>query len=529
METKPTVREATLALLRSLRITTVFGNPGSTELGLLRDWPEDFRYILALNEASAVAMADGYAQASGRPALASLHSAGGLGHALGSVMTAWWNQTPVVIIAGQQTRALLPLMPYLHDLEAAQFPRPYVKWSAEPARAEDVPAAIARACYTAIQRPCGPTFVSVPADDWEAPTDPLEPREVATEFAPDPDALARVAAALDASRRPALVVGPGVDRDGAWDLAIELACRTRAAVWVSPYSSRCSFPEDHPLFAGFLPAARQPLCRKLDGHDVIVVLGAPVFTFHIHTEGPVIPPGARLFQLVDDPAAAAWAPAGASVLCTMRLGLAHLVERVAASARPTPPGLRRPPAPAAADPITAAFVLHAVGAAMPGDAIIVDEVPSHRPLLHDYLPIRSSGGFYAGASGSLGWGLPAAAGISLAQPGRRVICVVGDGSAQYAIQGLWTAAQHHMPITFVIFNNGGYAALDAFSALTGAKSHPSFQLPGIDVGVIAAGYGCAARRVEWAAELGPALEASFQAAGPTLLDIPIKDSAPSLF
>lgn len=529
MEAKPRVRQAAFALLRSLEMTTVFGNPGSTELPFLSDWPEDFRYILGLNEASVVAMADGYAQATGRAALVSLHSAGGLGHSLASVMTAYQNQTPLVILAGQQTRALLPLMPYLHNRDATEFPRPYVKWSAEPARAEDVPAAIARACYTALQKPCGPTFVSVPADDWEARTDFIEPREVATEFAPEPEALARVAAALDASRSPALVVGPGVDRDGAWNLAVELACRTKAAVWVSPYSSRCSFPEDHALFAGFLPAARQPLCRKLEGHDVIVVLAAPVFTYHIHTEGPIVPPGSRLFQLTDDPAAAAWAPVGASVLCTPRLGLAALLARVGAATRPAPPALARPPAPADGDPTSAAFVLHTVGAVMPADAIIVDEVPSHRPLIHDYLPIRSSGGFFAGASGTLGWGLPAAVGVSLAQPARRVICLLGDGSAQYAIQGLWTAAQHRLSITFVILNNGGYAALDAFAAIIGAKSHPSFRLAGIDISAIAAAYGCFARGVGRAAELAPALEASFEATGPSLLDVPIEDSAASLF
>jgi benzoylformate decarboxylase len=167
---KVSVREAVFGLLRAFGMTTVFGNPGSTELRMFRDWPQDFRYVLGLQESVAVAMADGYAQARRAPALVNLHSAGGVGHALGSVFTAWRNQSPLVIIAGQQTRAMLPTDPFLGARHAPEFPRPYVKWSIEPARAEDVPAAVAQAIYTAMQRPCGPVFVSVPEDDWDALT-----------------------------------------------------------------------------------------------------------------------------------------------------------------------------------------------------------------------------------------------------------------------------------------------------------------------------------------------------------------------
>ncbi|HEU5201128.1 MAG TPA: thiamine pyrophosphate-binding protein, partial [Ktedonobacterales bacterium] len=258
-----TVRDATIALLRSLGMTTIFGNPGSTELPLFKHWPADFRYILGLQEASAVAMADGYAQATRNAAFVNLHSAIGVGHALGSIFTAFRNQTPLVISAGQQARAMLSLEPYLSAREAPAFPKPYVKWSCEPARAEDVPAALARAYYLAMQKPCGPTFVSVPVDDWEVEAEPVAPRQVSFEFAPDPNALQQVADALNQSQRPALIVGPGVDRDGAWDIAVALAERAQSAVWASPMSARASFPEDHPLFAGFLPPVRRLLVEKL--------------------------------------------------------------------------------------------------------------------------------------------------------------------------------------------------------------------------------------------------------------------------
>src|ERR1700690_1483975 len=176
--TEVTVREAVFALFRDFGLTTIFGNPGSTELPMFRDFPAQFRYVLGLQESVVVAMADGFAQAGGNAALVNLHSAIGVGHALGSIFTAYKNQTPLVITAGQQARSILPFEPFLYSEQAAQLPKPYVKWSCEPARAADVPAAIARAYYTAMQAPRGPTFVSIPVDDWERPCAPVTPRRV---------------------------------------------------------------------------------------------------------------------------------------------------------------------------------------------------------------------------------------------------------------------------------------------------------------------------------------------------------------
>jgi benzoylformate decarboxylase len=524
------VRRAVHEWLRRRGMSIVFGNPGSTELGFLEDWPADFRYVLGLSEGAVVAMADGYAQVTHSAAFVNLHSAGGLGHSLTSVLTAYWNQTPLVLVAGQQTRSLLKAMPYLYAADAAVFPRPYVKWAVEPARAADVPAALERARHVAMERPMGPVFVSVPQDDWNAEAEPIELREVATEFGPDPAMLRQVAEALNASRNPALIVGPAVDRDGAWDLMVELAERTRAAMWASPYSSRCSFPEDHRLFAGFLPPAREPLSRHLAGHDVIVVLGAPVFTYHVETAGEVVPPGARLYQLIDDPQMAAASLAGTSLLTTMRPAIAELIRHTVPATRPEPRPKERPNPPQEVEPIPTAFLFHALSRVMPPGAIVVEETATARPVMHDYLPIRMSGGFYAGASGALGWALPAAIGVALGRPGQRVVCVVGDGASHYTIQGLWTAAQHRLPITFVIFNNGGYAAMEKFGQhFGGSKTYPDFTLPGIDYLQLAAGYGVKGRRVERATDLAPAFEESFGTNVPMLLDVPIDPSVPSLF
>src|SRR6202161_2363516 len=204
--TRVTVREATFSLLRAFGLTTVFGNPGSTELPMFRDFPGDFRYVLGLQESIVVAMADGFAQARASAALMNLHSAIGVGHALGSIFTAYRNQTPLVITAGQQARSILPFEPFLYSEQAVNLPRPYVKWSCEPARAEDVPQAIARAYYTAMQPPRGPTFVSVPVDDWDRHCAALDAREVSAAVAADPALLARAAAAMTAARHPVILV-----------------------------------------------------------------------------------------------------------------------------------------------------------------------------------------------------------------------------------------------------------------------------------------------------------------------------------
>ena len=524
-----TVREVTIALLRSLGMTTVFGNPGSTELPFFKQWPADFRYILGLQEASVVAMADGYAQATHNAAFVNLHSAVGLGHALGNIFTAFRNHTPLVITAGQQTRAMLPTEPFLSARDATLFPRPYVKWSCEPARAQEVPAAIAHAYYMAMQKPCGPTFVSIPVDDWDVETEPVTPRQVSFEFAPDPLMLRHVADALNQSSHPALIVGPDLDQDSAWDLAVALAERTRASVWVSPLSGRSSFPEDHPLFAGFLPPVRKQLAEKLTDYDVVVVLGAPIFTYHVHSEGPFVPPGVQLFQMIDDPDAAARAPLGTSLLCTMKLGLTRLLELVETTTRPAPPPRARRATPEATSPMSGAFVMNTIARTMPPDAIIVEEAPSHRNDMHDYLPIRTSHGFYTGASGGLGYSLPAAAGIALANPNRRIIGILGDGSSMYSVQGLWTAAQHRLPITFLVLNNQAYVALKSFGEMLEVRDFTGNELPAIDFESIARGYGCAARRVERAEDLAEALTCSFASEGPILLNILVDPGVPRLY
>ncbi len=513
-----TVREAAFELFRGFGMTTVFGNPGSTELPMFRDFPSDFRYVLGLQEAVVVAMADGYAAAHRRAALVNLHSAIGVGHALGSIFTAFRNQTPLVITAGQQARSILPFEPFLYSDQAAQLPKPYIKWSCEPARAEDVPAALARAYYVAMQPPQGPTLVSVPVDDWDRRCETIAPREVSTAMAGEPELLRRIATSLTAARRPVIVVGAGAARDGAWDAVIALAERHAAQVWAAPRSSRNAFPEDHRLFAGFLPPDRAPLVAQLEGTDLILALGAPVFSYHVEGHGPHIPSGAALVQLTDDPAAAAWAPVGLSVVTNVRLGVEALLRDAPAVARAAP--APRPSAPAAPSRLlTTDFLMQRIAAARPTGAIVVEEAPSSRPAMQAHLPMTGPDTFYTCASGGLGHGLPAAVGVALARRDRKVIALLGDGSAMYAIQGLWNAAELGAAVAFVIVNNRSYQALNEFSQHFGLAEPPGTRLPHLDFCALARSQGVDSVRVERRDDLDPALASAFSATRPMLVEV----------
>ena len=522
-----TVRHAVIDMLRELGMTRIFGNPGSTELPLFRDYPEDFSYELGLQETVVVGMADGYAQATRKASFVNLHSAAGVGHAMANIFTAFKNRTPMVITAGQQARSLLQFDPFLHARDAVELPKPYVKWSCEPARAEDVPQALARAYYIAMQEPRGPVFVSIPADDWDKPCEPITLRQVGFETRPNPQTLAAIGEALDAARSPVFVVGAAVDRGQAWDAVVALAERHQARVFVAPMSGRCSFPEDHPLFAGFLPAMRERIVELLGGHDMIFAVGAAAFTYHVEGAGPFIPAGSALFQLIEDPAIAAWAPVGTAAVGNIRMGVQELLQRPLLAKRPAPARKPAPPVPAAPEAgerMSVAFAMHTLAAVRDPHSIIVEEAPSSRSTIQTYLPIFHSATFFTMCSGGLGHSMPAAVGIALAKPEKKVIAVIGDGSAMYAIQALWSAANLRLPITFVILKNRRYAALQDFSKVFGYREGEKVEgteLPDIDFVALAKGHGCDGVHVEDAGQLAQVLKDSIAHPRPIIVEVEV--------
>lgn len=508
------VRDAAFAVFAHFGIDRLFGNPGSTELPMLRALPDGFDYVLGLNEAAVVGMADGFARASGGPALVNLHSAAGTGNALGNLYTAYRNNTPLVVTAGQQARSLLPMDPFLGATRAAEFPQPYVKWSCEPARAEDVPAALVRAFHIALTPPMGPVFVSVPVDDWDRECAMPALPQLSLRTMPDPAGLARLAAMLDASRSPALVLGTGVADSGGWDAAVTLAEASGAAVWIAPFAARECFPEDHPQFAGFLPAFREEIVRLLSPHDALLVVGAPVFTYHAEGSGPHWPEGAALGALSVDPQHLSFLPGGLGVLGDVASGLASLARAV--HRRSPPPPFTRKPAPLAA--MDAVHVCARIAALRPAGSILVEEAPTARTPMHDHLPIVTRGGFYTCASGGLGYGLPASIGVALASE-RRVIALLGDGSAMYTIPALWSAVEQAVDVSFVILNNRRYAALDHFAKVFNMNALPGTEIGGIDFVKLAESLGVTARRAATVTELDAALQWSFASAGPTLVEL----------
>ncbi|MEV6830144.1 benzoylformate decarboxylase [Amycolatopsis sp. NPDC051102] len=526
---KRTVLDATRELLRELGLTTVFGNPGTTEVPFLTDWPDDFDYVLGLQESAVVAMADAYAQATRRAVLVNLHSAGGVGHGLGSLFNAYRNRTPMIIVAGQQIRSLIPHEPFLGAMDAPEFPKPYVKWSVEPACAEDVPAALARAYHVATQAPSGPVFVSVPADDWTAATErPIVSRPRIRGFAPDPEAVDELKAALEAAERPAIVVGGAVDQDGAVPETVALAERLNAAVWVAPMSFRCSFPEDHPLFQGFLDPERGAVADALAPHDLVVVLGAPAFTYHVDRgrgEAPLPP----LFIVSDDEQVLARAFEGTGIRATPKLGIRALLDVVEQSSRPAPAPRKRPAKPSG-DALTGEFVYSTLADLLPDNALVVEETPSHRGILHDHLPITATDtGFLTMASGTLGYGVPGAVGAALARPDRKVVGVIGDGSSMYGIQALWTAARQELPVTFVIMDNSEYAAVRILGDAIGGEKLPGTELGGIGFAALAESMGCHGVTITEPAELVPGLTAALADPRPTLVHVRVVASTKSLY
>ncbi len=521
-----TVREAAFELFREHGMTTMFGNPGSTELPMLAEFPDDFTYVLGLQEAVAVGMADGYAQASGRAAHVNLHTAPGVGNAMGALFNARANHSPLLVTAGQQVRAHITMQANLTNSDAIRVVDPFAKWSFEPPRAKDVPHALARAIHTASLAPKGPAFVSLPMDDWteeadDAGTKHLIDRTVEPRSGADPDAIRALAIRLEEASSPVLVAGPDIDASGGWDDAVALAERQKLPVFASPApgGGRIGFPEGHPLFQGVLPPAIGPVAQTLEGRDLILVVGSSVFPYYPYIPGPLLPEGAKLVEITSDPEEAARAPMGDVILADVGLALRALLEAVAEANRAEPAPLPDPTPGEETDPLTPTMVHNTLAQVFPEDGIVVLESPSSTLALRNQLRLSKPGSYYFGAGGGLGFGLAAAIGVQMAQPDRPVVCVLGEGSAQYAISGFWTAAAYQVPVTFLVLRNSEYAILKWFADIEEVKGAPGLDLPQLKVAEVAAGYGVGAQKADSREELHTALADSIAASSPRVIEV----------
>jgi benzoylformate decarboxylase len=493
-----TVREATFEVMRDCGMTRIFANPGSTEVAFLSGLPAEFEFVLALHEGSVVGMATGHAIATGQPAFVNLHTTAGLGNAVGALATARVNRAPLVVVVGQQDRRHLALEPFLAG-KLDQLAGPYPVWVDQPVIAQDVPAAIRRAWHEA-EHSRGPAVVIVPMDDWAAQTDPVlglaAPREVVEGRRTSHVGAVHVAGRLDAARNPVMVVGAGADDAETWAALVTLAEKLGCPVWQESFGARAGFPQDHRQFAGHLPASRSRLRSVLSEHDLALVVGTGAFRQYPFDAEALTPDGLSVVVVSDVADDLHHSAAGLAVLAdpaALCRAVTDLVApRTGRSVATTPPEVR-PPAPG--EPLRAVHVFSALARLLPADTVLVEETPSSRPDLHRLLPARAPRGFVSAAMGGLGFGLPAAAGLRMGDPSRPVVAVLGDGSAMYAIQGLWSAAHYNLGVLFVVLSNGRYAIMDRLAEKHGGTPPwPAFDE--VDVCGLSLALGCPALRIE---------------------------------
>lgn len=502
-----TVRDATYEVLRETGMTTLFANPGSTEVPFLATLPADLSFVLALHEASVVGMATGFAIAGDRAAAVLLHTTAGLGNAVGAIATARVNRAPMVIIVGQQDRRHLALQPFLAGkLEglAGDYPLEVIA----PVRGADVPAAIRRAHHVAVQG-SGPVIVIVPMGDWLEAADPYA-RAAATRVVRGtraaPVEVGEIAEVLAGARRPSIIAGAGADTEEGWAALIVLAERLDARVWIEPFGARAAFPQTHPLYAGQLPADRLRVVEALKDADAVLVVGTAALRQYPWAEGPLFPPSARIMVVTEDEDEAnrSWAELGviADVPTTVDAitkalpaadsELSRRSAEVDSSAVASP---QHSTVPLDDGQMRAVHVFEILARNLPHDTVVVEESPSSRPALQALLPARRPLGFLSAAMGGLGFAMPAAIGLKMAAPGRPVIAIIGDGSSMYSIQSLWSAAEQSIGVVFVVLANGGYAIMDRLAEQQGGSPvWPSF--PEVSVAALARGFGVEAERIE---------------------------------
>jgi len=533
------VRDASFELFRRHGMTTIFGNPGSTELPMLGPFPDDFRYVLGLQEAVAVGMADGFAQASGNVTHVNLHTAPGVGNGVGAIFNARANRAPLLVTAGQQARSLITMQANLTNRDAVEVPKPYVKYSHEPPRAVDVPFALAQAIHNATLPPAGPAFVSIPMDDWLREIEPVDyvsqiARSVGGATRPSAEQISGLARRLREAKRPALVAGPDVDASGGWDAAVALVESQHLAVWAAPPTngSRIGFPESHPAFQGMLPPAVAPLAQALAGYDFVLVAGSSVFPYYPNIPGDFLAEGTELVAITCDPDEAARAPMGEAIVADVGLTLRALADELSEPADRQPPPARAELEPFPPGEQLSGGEVHAVLAELfPEDGVIVLESPSSTAALRNQLRLSRPGSYYFSASGGLGFGLSASVGVQLAQPERQVVCVLGEGSAQYAITAFWTAAAYDVPVKFLVLRNNEYSILKWFATLEEVSGAPALDLPALDVAATAQSYGvqsstvAATERGAAGEELHAALAHALAQDGPRLVQV---DVAPGM-
>jgi benzoylformate decarboxylase len=544
-----TGKRAFLEILKQEGVELIFGNPGTTELPLMDALAGDnsIRYILALQEASVVAMADGYAQASGKLGVANLHAAPGLGNGMGMLYCAKQSGAPLVVIAGQHEQSFNRTEPILYD-DLPPVARPFVKWSAEVTRLEDLPLMLHRACKVALTPPTGPVFLSLPGDVLNAEAD-IElgaATRVGARIRGDADSVAAAVEILARAERPVILAGSGVALTDAHAELVKLAELIGAPVHFEGEANTNAFPPNHPLFRGPIIRLTPQLRAWLDQHDVLFAVGADVFTLSLPNPINPVPPGLKIVHLDTDP----WQigknyAADAAIFGDPKATLPEISAGVAARMSATQ--RRRADerttamtaaiveerakmsaqarAEAAHSPIRPLALMQAIGESLPANAVIVDETISSGVGLRFFQKPDDAQGFFGGRGGGIGWSVPGSIGIKLALPDRPVVVLVGDGSAMYTCQSLWTAAHDKIAVTVVVINNRSYRILkqrlfNQRGAAAQTDTYVGMELvdPPIDYCGLARSLGVEAVHATTLAEVSEALQRGVAGKKPLLIE-----------
>ncbi len=548
-------RQAFLEILKQEGVQYIFGNPGSTELPLMDALAgqEEIRYYLALHEGAAVSMADGYSVASGRPAAVNVHVSPGLGNCMGMLYNAAKSGAPIILTAGQHDQSFLLSEPILWS-NLAEVARPYVKWSYEIHRLEDLPRAVHRAAKVATAPPTGPVFLSLPMDvlKAEGEIDLGAPTRIDQRLRASREAVERAADLLGGAKNPLIIAGDAVARGDAHQELARVADLLGAPVYQQTVSGTCNFPSSHPLSLGPLPRVQKITRKALNDTDVLFSVGADLMTMSLPSELEPMPPGLSIIHLHLDP----WEigknyPARIGILGDPKETLRELekalkdrfphekqkeakvrAERVSQVKEKRASELReRAHQERNLIPIRPLVLMEVVADSLPLNAVVVDETISSGRGLMTFLRSDDPHSFYGMRGGGIGWGIPAALGIKVALPDRPVVGLIGDGSAMYSFQGLWTAARYGLAVVFVICNNRGYRilkertyALDGFSAKSGSYIGMDLEQPYIDFISLSRSLGVPAERCEKLGELKQLLSHALALGGPFLLDVQVDGS-----
>ncbi len=544
-------RTAFLQLLVDEGVTHLFGNPGTTELPIMEvvpDFPQ-LKFVLGLHEAVVMAMADGYSRASNRLSAANVHVAPGLGNAMGALFNAQFSGSPVILTAGQQEQGHGLLEPLLYA-PLVPMAQPLVKWAIDVTRAEDLPRIMHRAAKIALTPPTGPVFISLPGDvlDEEVEMDMGRPVRIDATNRPSDEALASLAERLLAAQRPVIIAGQELSIHDAFGEATELADLLGAAVYQSPIPYTAQFPSEHPAFLGSLTRSQPQVRAALEPYDLLFCVGADLLRMSVYSPVDPLPPELPVIHLSErstelgknyrtDVAIQANVKETLKALLPLLRARRKPDQAAAAAARITKLApinwsakrdKSRIEALLAAEtkPIDPRYLMLRITETLPKDAVVVEEGLTSTVSLPGFLALKEANSFYGLASGGLGFGIPGAVGVSLALPGRPVAAIVGDGSTMYGVQGLWTAAHHRLPITYIITNNRSYriikerlVAMRATAKFTGMDMRD----PEIDFALLGKSFGLETRRVTDPQDIAPVLREAFASGKPNLVDMRVAD------